>query len=135
MSNWTERAEQERRRLAAETAAAHRASETKAQQNAQVTAQEAERLQREQEVLIFPKLKIFDQFGIPRILEGIRRDLWKGRGTIKPIPPRIAPPGEGSVGVKLTEKVLTGVYPKTELVEKRVYGEYSQDYGPIHGES
>jgi hypothetical protein len=137
MSNWRERAEQERLRLAREQEAAQ---------------QSADQAKKNREALIHENLGLFDQLGIRRILGEIQRDIWRGQGTIDE---DVVVTGEGygqgrergliiikdlgayrrdstersmnkGFGIKLC--TLSGttleVRVKTEWVRKKVYGQY-----------
>lgn len=120
MSNWAERAEQERQRQAAEAAAAQRALDTKRQTDAQA----AERLRKEQEAQILAKLKLFDELGLERTLREIQRDIWKGKGTLTPKSVSVNE-GQGSASSKLE---LTAHSPEAvyEDVIKQVNGPYTE---------
>lgn len=122
MTNWLERAEQERRRLAAEAAAR--------------TAEEEKR-KREAADEIRQKLAIYQKLGIPEKLEEIRRDIWKGFGTISPFA-KINPLGfpktkSGHIGHVLSYTAVTGLSPKYyESAYEETYGRHTEyeSWGP-----
>ncbi|MFI5265650.1 MAG: hypothetical protein ACHQT7_02800, partial [Candidatus Levyibacteriota bacterium] len=79
MTNWAERVEQERRRLAVEEASKKQAADARARQ----ITQEAERIRKEQEAKILQNLQFFNRLGVDKTLREIDRDVCKGNGTIE----------------------------------------------------
>lgn len=123
MTNWLERAEQERRRLVAE-------AETK-QLNEQ-------RRRKEAEDEIRQKLELYYELGIPEKLEEIKRDIFRGLGVIKPIEGFITHEFgttghilRGSIykpGNEIYETIYEGRWGKyTERINTSTSGPYGKD--------
>ncbi len=119
MTNWNERAENERRRLRTESTMTRNTTEAKDLQE----AQDIDRIRRASERLVAERLAIFDQIGIRRTLEEIRRDLWRGRGIVEETPPSLKD-STGKRSISLTDNknvlnVTQGQIAITKRVEKR----------------
>jgi hypothetical protein len=115
MTNWAERAEQEKRRLATEQALNQQAA-------ANNTARKEQEKQ-ERERIISQKLQLFHQLGIPQTLENCRREVWDGRGNLTPISP-VVNQYQGVVGATLSHAIEDIRSLKTIPVYEKVHGTY-----------
>lgn len=123
MSNWAERGKQERERQAAESAAAQQALNS--------GKQNLERKKHEQRQFVTGKLGIYEQLGVPRLLEEVRRDIWKGFGKVDPIGLTAGiHHDEGYAGASVGAYLhadMNIVYADYEPAYTEHYGEYATD--------
>lgn len=119
MSNWAERGKQENERQAAEAAATQHALN--------LGKQSLERQKYEQRQFVIGKLSVYEQLGVPRLLEEIRRDIWKGFGKVDSRDPSTQNHESGSINGEVSTYLhadMDVILPETETAHLEHYGEY-----------